>query len=131
MGVSVCLESGYWNTVSCGLACLRLFLFYFLFCNSPEALRCDDVVSVLPLLLRLLLLLLPFLLLTLCIPSVLLLLLLLSVTVVGRKASSEEELYTWTVPLRVPVGSHNLVSTGAARSACRVEVVKMCNRWVG
>ncbi|CAB1121207.1 unnamed protein product [Ectocarpus sp. CCAP 1310/34] len=50
------------------------------------------------------------------------------------KASSEEELYSWMVPLRVLVGSHNLVRTGAAGSMCyvdvarRVELVNMRNR---
>lgn len=53
-----------------------------------------------------------------------------------RQASSEEELYSWMVPLRVLVGSHNLVRTGAAGSMCyvdvarRVELVNMRNRSV-
>lgn len=57
----------------------------------------------------------------------------ISPTVVGQ-ASSEEELYAWMVPLRVLVGSHNLVRTGAAGSMCyvdvarRVELVNMRNR---
>lgn len=52
------------------------------------------------------------------------------------QASSEEELYSWMVPLRVLVGSHNLVRTGAAGSMCyidvarRVELVNMRNRSV-
>lgn len=52
------------------------------------------------------------------------------------KASSEEELYSWLVPLRVLVGSHNLVRTGAGGSMCyvdvarRVELVNTRNRCV-
>ncbi|CAN0119251.1 unnamed protein product, partial [Laminaria digitata] len=40
------------------------------------------------------------------------------------KASSEEELYTWMVPLRILVGSHNLVRTGAAGAMCYVDVAR-------
>eukprot|EP00904_Undaria_pinnatifida_P004940 jgi/Undpi1/1576/HiC_scaffold_11.g04966.m1 len=40
------------------------------------------------------------------------------------KASSEEELYLWLVPLRVLVGSHNLVRTGAAGAMCYVDVAR-------
>ena len=40
------------------------------------------------------------------------------------QASSEEELYAWMVPLRVLVGSHNLVRTGAAGSMCYVDVAR-------
>lgn len=40
------------------------------------------------------------------------------------QASSEEELYSWLVPLRVLVGSHNLVRTGAAGSMCYVDVAR-------
>ncbi|CAM9745824.1 unnamed protein product [Ascophyllum nodosum] len=40
------------------------------------------------------------------------------------KASGEEELYAWLVPLRVLVGSHNLVRTGAAGILCYVDVAR-------
>ncbi|CAM9803568.1 unnamed protein product, partial [Hapterophycus canaliculatus] len=40
------------------------------------------------------------------------------------QASSEEELYSWLVPLRILVGSHNMVRTGAAGSMCYVDVAR-------
>lgn len=52
------------------------------------------------------------------------------------QASSEEELYSWMVPLRVLVGSHNLARTGAAGKVCyvdvarREELVNWRNKWV-
>lgn len=55
---------------------------------------------------------------------------------VFAQASSEEELYAWMVPLRVLVGSHNLVRTGAAGAMCyvdvarRTELVNWRNKWV-
>lgn len=44
--------------------------------------------------------------------------------VLSHQASNEEELYAWMVPLRVLVGSHNLVRTGAAGAMCYVDIAR-------